>query len=73
MSWPIISELSFLGIPDIDPIKVGSYREGKQIKELVPLFNPDGALIAVNVIGSSGQQISIITTYGVVCSIKTMQ
>ena len=66
-----ILEISFLDYLNIDPIKVGSYREGDQIKELSPIFNPDGALIAVRVIGTSGREISIITTYGVVCNIKT--
>ena len=49
-----ISEISFYGT-HLAPIKVGGEMCGEEIKELVPIFNPDGALIAVRVIGNAGQ------------------
>lgn len=65
-----ISEISFWGM-HMAPIKVGGFMCGEEIKELVPIFNPEGALLAARVIGTAGQPLSLIPIYGVVCNIKT--
>ena len=63
-------EISILGGHDPVSFTVGGSFNGDQIEKLSPIFNPDGALIAVKVIGTSDKTLTTIAMYGVPCSIK---
>lgn len=66
-----ILEASILGFYYVSPIKVGESMDGDQITKISPIFNPEGALIALKVIGSADKLLRTITVNGVPCSIKT--
>lgn len=63
-------EVSILGCHDSVSFTVGNSFNGDKIEKLFPIFNPDGALIAVKVIGASDKILTTIAMYGVPCSIK---